>query len=203
MKPPSKSDVEGNQDSDRTQPRSQGLSSSRPSPGNEVATGPFTRRVRRLKKMDKVEKAIILNKKINNSARAVQFFCIFLCRPYTSTTWKCSISLSFQPERVTFCAKIRPVLNLTNTDVQWTKLTLNLNPQELINSEHFLCHSNHSHTDMQSDAVNPTRENSFFTRLTSWGQGVAFDRYCHDSWTSQPKPPWRIIVIHILSIFPF
>ena len=86
MKPPSESDVEGNQDSDRTQPRSQGLSSSRPSPGNEVATGPFTRGVRRLKKMEKVEKAIILNKKINNSARAVHFFCIFLCRPYTSTT---------------------------------------------------------------------------------------------------------------------
>ena len=70
-----------------------------------------------------------------------------------------------QPERVMFCAKIRPVLNLTNTvtDVQSTKLTLNLNPQEPINSEHFLSHSNHSHTDMQSDAVNPTRENSFFT----------------------------------------
>ena len=82
MKHPS----EGNQDSDRTQPRSQGLSSSRPSPGNEVATGPFTRRVRRLQKMEKVEKVIILNKKIKNSARAVHFFCIFLCRPYTSTT---------------------------------------------------------------------------------------------------------------------
>ena len=145
--------------------------------------------------MEKVEKAIILNKKINNSARAVQFFCIFRCRPYTSTTWKCPISLSMQPERVMFCAKIRPV--------QSTKLTLNLNPQELINSEHFLSHSNHSHTDMQSDAVHPTRENSFFTWLSSWGQGVAFDRYCHDSWTSQPKPPWRIIVIHILIIFPF
>ena len=25
----------------------------------------------------------------------------------------------------------------------------------------------------------------------------------HDSWTSRPKPPWRIIVIHILIIFPF
>ena len=70
-----------------------------------------------------------------------------------------------QPERVTFCAKIRPVLNLTNTvtDVQSTKLTLNLKQQEPINSEHFLSHSNHSHTEMQSDAVNPTRENSFFT----------------------------------------
>ena len=201
MKPPS----EGNQDSDRTQPRSQGLSSSRPSPGNEVATGPFTRRVRRLQKMEKVEKVIILNKKIKNSARAVHFFCIFLCRPYTSTTWKCPISLSMQPERVMFCAEIGPVLNLTNTvtDVQSTKLTLNLKQQEPINSEHFLYHSNHSHTDMQSDAVNPTRENSFFTWLNSWGQGVAFDRYCHDSWTSQPKPPWRIIVIHILIIFPF
>ena len=87
---------------------------------------------------------------INNTARAVQFFCIFRCRPYTSTTWKCPISLSMQPERVMFCAKIRPLLNLTNTvtNVQSTKLTLNLKQQEPINSEHFLSHSNHSHTDM-------------------------------------------------------
>ena len=44
----------------------------------KTATGPFTRQVRRLKKMEKVEKAIILIKKINNSARAIHFFCIFI-----------------------------------------------------------------------------------------------------------------------------
>ena len=37
--------------------------------------------------------------------------------------------------------------DLTNRDAQSTKLTLNLNP--LLFSEHFLSHSNHSHTDMQ------------------------------------------------------
>ena len=37
--------------------------------------------------------------------------------------------------------------DLTNTDVQLTKLTLNVNT--LLVSKHFLSHSNHSHTDMQ------------------------------------------------------
>jgi len=70
-----------------------------------------------------------------------------------------------QPERDMFCAKIRPVLNLTNTDVQVDKTNIKSKPTTV--SEHFLSHSNHSHTDMQSDAVNPTRENSFFTWLSS------------------------------------
>ena len=35
-----------------------------------------------------------------------------------------------------------------DTDVQSTKLTLNLNPL-LFSSKHFLSHSNHSQTDMQ------------------------------------------------------
>ena len=38
--------------------------------------------------------------------------------------------------------------DLTNTYVQSTKLTLNLNPL-LFLSEHFLSHSNHSPTEMQ------------------------------------------------------
>ena len=40
------------------------------------------------------------------------------------------------------------ILSLTNTDEQSTKLTLNLNGPTTV-SEHFLPHSNHSHTDMQ------------------------------------------------------
>ena len=67
-------------------------------------------------------------------------------------------------------------------------------------SEHFFSHSNHSHTDMQliplekihssRDSVRKARESHLIDKaMTLEPHGL--------------KPPWRIIVIHILSIFPF
>ena len=38
------------------------------------------------------KKAIGLDKQNNNFARASRFFCTFLCRHCTTTTWKCLIS---------------------------------------------------------------------------------------------------------------
>ena len=89
--------------------------------------------------------------------------------------------------------------DLTNTDVQSKKTNVKAKPTTV--SEHFLSHSNHSHTDMQLISLEKIRSSRDSVPM-AW-ESHLIDKVM----TLEPHCLNRrdelLYVIHILSIFPF